>query len=176
MIVVLLAMVYLINLVIFTLAGKAQLAAGGLLMMALGGLWIYLLGAPETLTCNPEMCLIVRPRFLWTAKRVDVVPRASIEEVRVEEVHIMSHDGPGRTAYQLVLHGRDKVAHFFSVEDSQQRAQGIANRVNTYLKTPSHESVVVRRVPWVMVMVGIVGIVIGVLLILSALQGWSFTT
>lgn len=108
-----LALVVLSNLVIFALAAKAQLAAGGLFMIALGGLWIYLVGGPETLTCDHDTCRIVKPRFLLRGKSVDAMPLSSIAKVCVEEIYLMSHDGPGRTGYQVVLRGRDKPRTLF---------------------------------------------------------------
>ena len=171
------ALVYLINLVIFTLTAGAQLAAGGLLMVALGGLWIYLAGGPETLTCDRvrDTCQVIRPRFLWYPKRVEAIPLASIKEVRVEEVWLPSHDGPGRTGYGVVLRARDKGSLSFSVEYSRQSAHAIANRVEAYLKAAGHESLVVRRVPWLMIAVGAGGIGFGALLVLSAVIGWPYT-
>lgn len=167
----LVALVYLINLVVFTLTAGAQLAAGGLLLIALGGLWIFFLGRPEILTCDRDTCRIIKPRFLWQAKRVKEIRRADIEEVRVEETYLMSHDGPGQTGYTVILLGRNKASQSFSTEDSQQSAQAIANRIRDYLKTVSRQPLVIRRVPWVMIAVGTGGIGIGVVLILMAIAG-----
>ena len=177
MVVGFIALVFLINLVIFTLTAGAQLAAGGLLMVALGGLWIYLAGGPETLTCDParDTCRVVRPRFLWRPRRVEAMRLTNIEEVRVEEVCLPSHDGPGRTGYGVVLRARDKGSLSFSIWYSRRSAHAIANRIKAYLQTAGHESLVVRQVPWLMVAVGAGGIGMGVLLILSAVLGWPYT-
>jgi hypothetical protein len=174
----LVALVYLINLVIFAFAAGARLAAGGLFMIALGGLWLYLAGGTETLTCDRarDTCRAIRPRFLWRPKRVEAIQLTSIEEVRVEEVCLPSHDGPGRTGYEVVLRAGDKGSLSFPVEHSRQSAQAIANRVKAYLKAAAPESLVVRRVPWLMIAVGAGGIGVGALLILSAVIGWPYTT
>lgn len=161
------ALVYVINLVIFTLTAEAQLIAGGLFMIALGGLWLYLMGGAETLTCDRDTCRIIKPRFLLRAKSVDEVPLTSIEKVEVEEVHQISHDGPGRPGYQVVLRLMDNSSRYFSVEVFQQKAQAIANQVREHLETPGQQSLVVRRGQWIMTCIGMGAIGVGVLLILS---------
>jgi hypothetical protein len=176
MVVGFITLVYLINLVIFTLTAEAQLAAGGLFMIALGGLWIYLAGGPETLICDRarDTCRVIKPRFLLQPRRVEGIRLTSIEEARVEEVYLPSHDGPGRTGYAVVLRARDKGSYSFSLGYSRRSAHAIANRVEAYLKTAGHKSLVVRQVPWLMIAIGAGGIGIGVLLILSAVLGWPY--
>ena len=170
-------LVYLVNLVIFTLTEKAQLTAGGLFLIALGTLWIYLMGGPETLICDRarDRCQIIKPRFLLQAKRVEAIRLTSIEEVKVDKVCRSSHDGPGRASYEVILRARDKGSFSFSSEYSQQTAAAIANRVKAFLEKAGHESLVVRRVPWLMIAIGVGGIGIGVLLIVSAVIGWLYT-
>src|SRR5687767_7627119 len=161
------ALIYLINLFGFTLNERAQLIVGGLVLIALGALWSYLLGGPETLVCDRggNTCQITKPRFLLQAKRVVEIPLTSIVEVSVVEVSLPSHDGPASRGYEVVLRGRDEASWSFSTEYSERRARTVVDRVKVFLKTTDRSSLVIRRWTWWMICIGVSGIGTGVLLI-----------
>jgi hypothetical protein len=169
------AAVYLFNIFIFSLSKERQLNAGGLALIALGAAWIYLLGAPETLSCDRthNTCRLIRPRFLLTPKSVETFPLDRVRDVHVMETSVTSHDGPSRKGYEVRLEIEDaRRAHVFSTEDSERRADAIVRRVESFLKDEGQLRLTVRRFPWAMIAFGAALVIFGAWLVLGGATGW----
>ena len=164
---------YLVNFVIFSLPVEWQYTAGGLVLIALGVLWIYFLGASETLVCDRPLntCRLTRPRFILTPKSVTTFPLDSIREVRVDETYVSSLDGPGRTGYEVRIRTVDERIHVVSTEDNPRTAAALAKRIRTFVADDTPNSLKERRVTWMMVAVGGASIIMGVLLALGVAAG-----
>ncbi|HEV2802722.1 MAG TPA: hypothetical protein VGW12_19780 [Pyrinomonadaceae bacterium] len=163
------AAVYLFNFVVFNLMGEGQLRAGGLGLCALGLLWLYLLGTPETLSCDriPGACRLVKPRFLLTSKQVVNLPLARVRDVRINETYVPSHDGPGRKGYEVCLETDDGRTHVFTTTHSKQRADETSARIRSFLKDETQRSLRLRKFPWALDATGAVFILLGLLLLVG---------
>lgn len=163
------AAVYFVNFFVFNLSGQGQRIAGGLVLVALGAIWIYLLGAPETLSCDRarNTCRLVKPRFLLTPERIVNLPLDRVRAARVGETYIPSHDGPGSKGYEVRLETADGGADVFTVADSARDADAIARRINSFLKDGESRPLLLRRFPWTMEATGAVFIILGALLVIG---------
>ena len=167
---------YLLNLVIFSPDGEGQLVAGGLMLVASGAVWIYLLGAPDTLHCDRTLntCRLIKARFLLTPKSVRAFPLERLRDVSVNETYLPSHDSPAHKGYEVSLKIDDGRTHVFSTEEGERKADAIARRIKSFLKDDGQRSLTVRRFPWTMIALGIGSIIFGALLVLSGATGWPF--
>ncbi len=163
------AAVYCFNFVVFNLSGQGQRIAGGLALVVLGAIWIYLLGAPETLSCDRarNTCRLVKPRFLFTPKQIVNLSLNRVRGARVSETYVPSHDGPGHKGYEVRLETVDGGAHVFTVADSVRSAEAIARRINSFLKDRESRPLLLRRFPWTMEATGAVFILLGALLVVG---------
>lgn len=169
------AAVYLFNILIFSLSAERQLNAGGMALIVSGAVWIYLLGTPETLSCDRthNTCRLIKPRFLLTPKSVETFPLDRVRDVHVMETSVTSHDGPSRKGYEVRLEIEDVVrAHVFSTEDSERSADAIVRRVRSFLKDEGQPRLTVRRFPWAVIAFGVASVIFGVLLVLGGATGW----
>ncbi|HLL76914.1 MAG TPA: hypothetical protein VK421_16790 [Pyrinomonadaceae bacterium] len=172
------ALVYLVNLGLGGLPDDSpwQYAAGGAFLVASGAALVWLEGRPTTLRLDRarNTCRLSTPRQLFSAGTVETFPLDLIRAASVNEVTLLSHDGPSSTGYEVRLETKDRRAVTVSLERSRRAADGVARRIRDFLKGNGDKRLTVRRVPWLMLAVGGAFVVWGTLLISSALAGWPY--
>lgn len=171
-------LVYLAN---FALGGlpdhsPRQYALGGLLLVALGVGWAWLLGRPATLRLDRarNTCRLSTPLQLFGAGADETFPLERVRCASVCEVTLASHDGPGGTGYEVRLETKDGRAVLISTESSRRTADALARRLKDFLRGRGGETLTVRRFPWIVLAFGFALAAFGALLILSAAAGWPF--